>query len=61
MSSSYNNYYSPFNILNSNIEDNDTNDEDLIEILKEIDQREDVAVLVKEVRKIIHISNNEKK
>ena len=61
MSSSYNNYYSLFNIPNSNIEDNNTDNEDLIKILKEIDRREDVAVLVKEVRKIMHISNNEKK
>ena len=43
------------------MEDNNTDNEDLIEILKEIDQREEAAVLVKEVRERMHISNNEKK
>ena len=37
MSCSYANYYSTLHLYNSNIEDNDTNNEDLIKILKEID------------------------
>ena len=54
---SYTNYYDPFHPYKCN--NNNDNDKDLIEILKEINRREDAAVLVKEVRKIMRIANSE--
>ena len=55
---SYTNYYNAFHPYKSN---NDNNDKDLIEILKEIDRREDAAVLVKEARKMMRITISKKK
>ena len=55
---SYTNYYNVFYPYES---DNNNNDKDLIEILKEINRREDAAVLVKEARKMMRITNSEKK
>ena len=55
---SYTNYYNIFHPYES---DNDNNDKDLIEILKEINRREDAAVLVKEVRKMMRIVISKKK
>ena len=55
---SYTNYYNAFYHYKS---DNDNNDKDLIEILKEINRREDTAVLVKEARKMMRIVISEKK
>jgi len=53
--------YTNYNVFYSYESDNDNNDKDLIEILKEIDRREDAAILVKEARKMMRIVISEKK
>ena len=56
----YTNYFSLFSCYKSDKKNTDNKDKDLIEILKEIKQKENAAILVKEERKKTRIINREK-
>ena len=60
ISFSHTNYYSPFYLNKSDKDNNDNDDKDLIEILKEIERKKNVAILVKETRKKMRSINSEK-
>ena len=57
----YTNYFSLFNYCESNKENTSNEDKDLIIILKEIEWKEDTAVLVKVEKKKIRIIKSQKK